>query len=66
MNEFQIKYELLDARQQKQVRDFVDFLCSKKNSVKPFNMPAYKKRILNVSTWTEEETGIFNKNAKYL
>ena len=65
MNEVIIKYEALDTFLQKQVLDFMDYLLTMKNTVKTGNMSEYKKRILNVSTWSEDDIKIFDENAKY-
>ncbi len=64
MNELLLKYDSLDTFLQKQVLEFIDYLLSMKNTVKTVNMSAYKKKILNVSTWSEDEIKIFDENAK--
>jgi hypothetical protein len=64
MNEVLLKYEALDTFLQKQALEFMDYLLSMKNKVKPVNMSDYKQKILKVSTWPEEDIEIFNKNRK--
>ena len=64
MNEVLLKYEALDTFLQKQVLEFMDYLLAMRNKVKTVNMSAYKKKILNVSTWSEDDMKIFDENAK--
>lgn len=65
MDELLIKYEALDSMLQKQVLDFIDYLLSMNVANKTVNMTSYKKKILNVSTWSKDDVKIFNENAKY-
>lgn len=64
MNEVLLKYEALDTFLQKQVLEFMDYLLAMRNKVKTVNMSAYKKKILKVSTWSEDDMKIFDENAK--
>jgi hypothetical protein len=52
-----LKYDLLDPLQQNEVNDFIDFLLSKKDK-KP-SLTEYKKKILAVSTWSDEDLQVF-------
>jgi hypothetical protein len=52
MIEFEVKYNLLDDFEKQEV---VDFLLSKKSSEKKQNLTDYKKKILQVSTWSDDE-----------
>ena len=52
-----LKYDLLDPLQQNEVNDFIEFLLSKKDK-KP-SITEYKKNILAVSTWSEEDLQVF-------
>ncbi len=55
-----LKYELLNASEKKEVVDFIDFLiCKKKEPVKPLG--DYRKKILSVSTWSEDDVVIFKE-----
>ena len=54
MADIQLKYNLLDAASKKEVSDFVDFLLNKKKK-KTENISSYKKKILKVSSWTDED-----------
>ena len=49
------KYNSLDAASNKQVRDFIDQLIGKKEGFKK-QASSYKKNILLVSTWSEQDT----------
>ncbi|WP_426670601.1 hypothetical protein ACPPVU_05020 [Mucilaginibacter sp. McL0603] len=48
------KYNSLDSASKKQVRDFIDQLIGKKESFKKQGS-SYKKNILLVSTWSEQD-----------
>ncbi len=64
MNELNSKFFQLDTFYQKQVIDFVEFLLSKMPIEKTNNLKSYKKKILNVSVWTEEDLEVFQENKK--
>lgn len=49
-----LKYNSLDAESKKQVRDFIDQMVAKMKNLKKKQSP-YKKRILTISTWSEDE-----------
>jgi hypothetical protein len=49
-----LKYNSLDAESKKQVRDFIDQMVAKMKSLKKKQSP-YKKRILTVSIWSEDD-----------
>ena len=61
MEEILSKYNLLDQTARKEVLDFVDFLLSKKR-IERKPLSAYKKKIQSVSTWSDEELKVFDKN----
>lgn len=63
MTNIQIKYNLLDAASQKEVSDFVDFLLNKK---KVENLSSYKKKILKVSAWAEEDIKRIEEAQKHI
>lgn len=54
MNSILLKYNSLDPKAQKQVRDYIDMLVSKMKSPKK-QLSDYKERILSVSIWSEED-----------
>ena len=64
MNEVLVKYNELDILMQQQVLEFMDYLLSKKDTVKPVNMSEYKKRLLDISTWSEDSIKVFYENVK--
>ncbi len=50
------KYNQLDDPiLQKQVLDFIDYLLKVKSITQPQSLEEYKKKLLEVSTWTDEE-----------
>lgn len=56
------KYKLLNNSERREVNDFMDFLLQKQK-VKSKNSPSnYKKKILRVSTWSDSDLMIFEKN----
>jgi hypothetical protein len=57
------KIAALDPQSRELVMSFVDMLLSK-NKKEPFDLEAYKKRIQNVSVWTEEDEAAMAENAK--
>lgn len=64
MNDIAVKYNMLDKNLQKEVNDFMDFLLNKQYENQKSDLSEYKKRILKVSTWTEEDVAVFDKNSK--
>lgn len=56
------KYRLLNKSAQQEVNDFMDFLLSKQKAKRTESISNYKKKILNVSTWSESELSIFEQN----
>lgn len=62
MSDFLLKYSLLNKSAKQEINDFIDFLLSKKDVKNNFILSDYKKRILNVSTWTENDLKIFKEN----
>jgi hypothetical protein len=64
MNELLLKYNSLDSFLQRQVLEFVDYLLITRNMTKTQTLSEYKQKILNVSTWTIEETNQITENQK--
>jgi hypothetical protein len=62
MRDIAQKYNLLDKRSQKEVNDFMDFLLHKKEARQKSFIQKYKKRILSVSTWTENDIEAFQQH----
>ena len=65
MSDFQLKYEKLDPLSKREVDDFIDFLLQK-TAKKEFDMTEYRKRILDIPTWAEEDVKEFEVNTKHL
>lgn len=53
MGDLLSKFEKLDAASKQQLLDYLDFLLSK--SRKKFSYVAYRKRILAIGTWSDED-----------
>ncbi len=67
MDDISIKYNLLDHTAKKTIREFVDFLLARKQrSDKEQSLPSYRKKILNVSTWSTEELKDFEEQRKQM
>jgi len=57
-----LRYNLLSSFEQKEVRDFIDFLFSRKQGPSETKQSDYKTRILGVSTWSEEDIKLLAAN----
>ena len=57
MGELLSKFELLDTTGQQELLDYLDFLIAKrrKKKAKTFDYEAYRKRILTIGTWSDED-----------
>ena len=58
------KYELLSEQQQQEVQNFINDLLRKNTTGNDFNASKYKKKVLKVSTWSEKEVSVFERNNK--
>ena len=56
-----LKYNSLDAVSKKQVRDYIDSVIARMKNLKKDPSP-YKKKILSVSTWTEQDVKAIEEN----
>ncbi|MFC6099700.1 hypothetical protein [Olivibacter domesticus] len=65
MSDIQLKYNLLDAASKREVSDFVDFLLNKKKK-KTESISSYKKKILKVSSWTDEDIAKIEEAQKHM
>ena len=63
MEEIITKYNRLDNISKLYVLKFIDFL-NNENQRKNFDLEAYKKKILNVGVWTDEDIAILEENNK--
>jgi hypothetical protein len=59
MSELEIKFNSLDSQEQKIIIDMINLLMQKKGSHK---FSDYKKKILTISTWTEEDLKVYEEN----
>jgi hypothetical protein len=65
MDQLTLKYNKLNEFSKKEISDFLDFLLSKEVKNKKTKTEEYKREILKVSTWTEDEITDLEKNIKY-
>ena len=64
MDDVQLKFNLLDVNSKKEVMDFIDFLIGKMK--KPEKKKSdYKKRILTVSRWSDEDIKLVEENQSF-
>ena len=66
MSELLLKYNALDDMLQKEVLDFIDFLLYRKNSAKNVSLSEFKKNILEISTWSEDDISLISSVSKYM
>jgi len=66
MNDILLKYNTLSPDIQKEVNDFLDFMLSKYNGKKMFDIKSWKSKIKNVSTWTEEDIKVLEEGRQHL
>ena len=59
-----LKYNLLGPFEKKEVGDFIDFLLNKMKSTNTEGTGDYKKKLLSVSTWSEQDISVFEENKK--
>lgn len=66
MTDLALKYNLLDNAAKKEVLDFVDFLLTKETKSKKPLKAAYKKKILQVSVWSDLDIDFMVQNQQKL
>lgn len=66
MEDIYKKYTLLDKQSKKEIRDLIDFLLFKKKKRKPSPLSLYKKKILRVSQWSDEDIEHIEQNQTLL
>ncbi|MCO6491785.1 MAG: hypothetical protein J5I98_25445 [Phaeodactylibacter sp.] len=66
MEELLMKFGLLDSIKRQEILDFLDFLLNKQKKERALNFKSYKKQILQVSTWSEEDIAEMETNSKRL
>jgi len=62
MTDIVLKYNLLNKSARKEVSDFIDFLLARNSTKKLEGSSDYKKKILNVSTWSETDIKVLIDN----
>ena len=62
MKDIAAKYSLLDKKDKKEVNDFVDFLLNKSTNPISSKMNDYKKRIISIQKWSEDDLKVFDEN----
>ena len=65
MNGILQKYNLLDSFSQREVSDFIEFLITKKKTSNA-TLKEYKKKILQVSVWSDDDVKEFEQNITHL
>ncbi len=61
-----LKYNMLGPLEKKEVSNFIDFLFSKMKKKSKQETAAYKKKILTVSAWSEDDIKVFEENKNKL
>ncbi|MCB0562653.1 MAG: hypothetical protein KDD09_27065, partial [Phaeodactylibacter sp.] len=65
MEEILLKFEKLDSFRKQELLDFLEFLLNKQaEPAEARSYSTYKKRILEVSAWSDEEIDVFEENRK--
>jgi len=64
MNEIAIKYNQLSKTRRQEVNDFLDFLLTRQKKENRIHLTGYKKKILLVSTWGDEDCNKIEDNQK--
>ena len=60
-----MKFEKLDSFRKQELLDFLEFLLNKQaEPAEAQSYGTYKKRILEVFAWSDEEIGVFEENRK--
>lgn len=64
MTDLALKYNLLDNAAKKEVLDFVEFLLNKETKSNKPQKAAYKKKLLQVSVWSDLDIDFMVQNQK--
>ena len=65
MDDISLKYNLLDKSGKKEIGDFIDFLLKKKQSRRN-DLTTYKKNLLKISKWSDEDIAVMEENKRVL
>ncbi len=64
MNDIAIKYNKLNKSRRQELNNFLDFLLSRQKNDKKNLLTGYKKKILSVSIWSDEDCRLIEENQK--
>ncbi len=64
MNDILTKYNTLSPDSQQEVNDFLDFMLSKYEEKKVFDMNSWKAKIKDVPTWTRQDIKKMEENGQ--
>ena len=59
MSELELKFNTLNFNEQRIILDMVNLLILRKN---PSKLSEYKKKILTISIWSEDDLKVFEEN----
>lgn len=59
MSELELKFNSLNFNEQRIILDMINLLILKKT---PSKLSEYKKKILQISSWSEEDIQVFKEN----
>ncbi len=59
MSELELKFNSLNLNEQRIILDMMNLLLLRKN---PSKLSEYKKKILTISTWSEDDLKVFEEN----
>jgi hypothetical protein len=62
MDGTELKYDLLDNLEKREVQDFIDFLLSKRKKFQTERSETYKTKIQSVSVWNDTDFRFFAEN----
>ncbi len=64
MNDIAIKYNKLNKTRRQELNNFLDYLLSRQKNDKKNLLTGYKKKILSVSIWSDEDCRLIEENQK--
>jgi hypothetical protein len=64
MSDIIFKYQLLNQSGKKEVQDFIELLLNRQKKGKSKSLSSYKKKILKVSTWSDDDLKAFEENKR--
>jgi hypothetical protein len=64
MNDIAIKYNKLNKTRRQELNSFLDFLLTRQKKDKKNLLVSYKKKILSVSVWSDDDFRLIVENQK--